>query len=48
VANVGAQTAFAFTLVSRLPMKISVGYAVAFEEDRSSRDEFMASLAIMP
>ena len=46
-ANVGGQVDLRFTLLSRLQMTLSLGYAVAFEEDRPYSDEFMFSLKIL-
>ena len=47
LANVGLQIDFRFTVLSRQPMTLSVGYATAFEEGFSSRDEIMVSLKIL-
>jgi hypothetical protein len=48
LANIGAQLDFQFTALSRLPMLLSVGYAVTYEQGLPSRDEAMVSLSIMP
>ena len=46
-ANVGAQIDLRFTLLSRLDMTLSLGYAVAFAETYRRSDEFMFSLKIL-
>ena len=46
-ANVGGQIDTRFTLLSRLDMTLSLGYAVAFTESRRAGDEFMFSLKIL-
>ena len=47
VHSVGAQIDFRFTLLSRLDMTISVGYAVGSGDVVGSPDEFMLSLKIL-
>jgi hypothetical protein len=48
VSSVGAQVDFRFTVLSRLDMTISVGYAVGFGDNIvGSPDEFMLSLKIL-
>jgi hypothetical protein len=47
IGNVGVQIDFRFTVLSRQPMTLSVGYATAFEEGFESRDEVMVSLKIL-
>jgi hypothetical protein len=47
LANVGAQVDFRLTILSRLPMTVSLGYATAFEEGFEPRDEIMLSLKIL-
>ncbi|MFQ6005278.1 MAG: hypothetical protein ACE5OQ_07215 [Woeseia sp.] len=47
VSNVGAQLDFRFTLLSRLNLTLSLGYAVGSGDGVSSADEFMASLKIL-
>jgi hypothetical protein len=48
ISNVGAQVDFQFTVLSRLDMTISIGYAVGFGDNVSgSPDEFMLSLKIL-
>jgi hypothetical protein len=48
VSSVGAQLDFRFTLLSRLDMTFSMGYAVGFGDDVvGSPDEFMLSLKIL-
>jgi len=47
VSNVGGQIDINFSLLSRLKMMFSVGYAVAFEKDEANRDEFMFSLKVL-
>lgn len=46
-ANVGAQIDLRWTLMSRLSMTFSVGYAVAFRDDRGRQDETMISLKVL-
>jgi hypothetical protein len=46
-ANVGGQIDLRFTLLSRLDMTLSLGYAIAFAESRRMSDEFMFSLKIL-
>jgi len=46
-ANVGGQVDLRFTLLSRLQMTLSLGYAAAFAEDQPYSDEFMFSLKIL-
>ena len=46
-ANVGAQIDLRFTLLSRLDMTLSLGYAVAFAATYRRSDEFMFSLKIL-
>jgi hypothetical protein len=45
--NVGGQVDLRFTLLSRLDMTLSAGYAVAFEQGQLPRDEFMLSLKVL-
>jgi hypothetical protein len=47
LGNVGGQVDLRFTLLSRLDMTLSAGYAAAFEEGRRQRDEFMLSLKVL-
>ena len=47
VSNIGAQIDFRFTLMSRLDMTLSVGYAVGTGDGAGSPDEFIASLKIL-
>ena len=47
VSNVGAQIDFRFLLLFNLKMTFSVGYAMAFENNQRSTDEFMFSLKIL-
>ena len=47
VGNVGAQVDLAFTMLSRLDMTLSFGYAVGMGANFDSPDEFMVSLKIM-
>ena len=47
VSNVGAQIDFRFTILSRLNMTISMGYAVGFGDGVDSADEFMLSLKVL-
>ncbi len=44
--NVGAQIDFRFTVLSRLDMTLSLGYAVVLDDSDPTRDEFMASLKV--
>ena len=46
-ANVGGQIDMRFTLLSRLDMTLSLGYAAAFVESRRASDEVMVSLKIL-
>ncbi len=47
VANVGAQVDFKFTVLARLPMTLSFGYAYAFPSGFDNSDEWMVSLNIL-
>lgn len=47
VGNVGAQIDLRFTMLSRLDMTLSMGYAVGTGEGADSADEYMISLKIM-
>ena len=47
VGNVGAQLDFNFTLAHRLPMTLSLGYAVGIEDGEKRNDEVLISLKIM-
>jgi hypothetical protein len=47
VSNVGTQIDFRFTILSRLNMTLSMGYAVGFGDGVDSADEFMLSLKIL-
>jgi len=47
LGNVGGQVDLRLTLLSRLDMTLSVGYAAAFEEGQPARDEFMLSLKVL-
>jgi len=47
VANVGVQVDLRFTVLSRLNMTLSLGYATAFESGFEPRDEWMISLKIL-
>jgi hypothetical protein len=47
VANVGTQVDFKFSVLSRLPMTLSLGYAAAFESGFDTRHEGMISLNIL-
>jgi hypothetical protein len=46
-ANAGAQMDFRFTMLSRLDMTLSFGYAAAFESGVATRHEAMISLKVM-
>ena len=46
-ASVGTQVDFRFTLLSRLPMTLSFGYAVGSEKDGERNGEFLYSLKIL-
>lgn len=48
VGTAGAQVDVRFTVLSRLDMTVSVGWATAFERGLPPRDEFMASLKVLP
>ncbi|MDH4316162.1 MAG: hypothetical protein OEW68_15140 [Gammaproteobacteria bacterium] len=45
--SAGAQVDFRFTILSRMDMTFSVGYAVGFDGSARSGDEFMISLKIL-
>jgi hypothetical protein len=47
VYNAGAQVDLSFTVVHRLPMTLSIGYAAGFEDGRKLDDEWMISLKIL-
>jgi hypothetical protein len=47
VYNAGAQVDLSFTIVHRLPMTLSLGYATGFEDGRKLDDEWMISLKIL-
>ncbi|NND43934.1 MAG: hypothetical protein HKN58_01325 [Xanthomonadales bacterium] len=47
LSNAGFQVDFEFTLIHRLPMVFSVGYAVGFEHGSKHDDEWMVSLKIL-
>lgn len=47
VGNAGAQLDFRFSVLSRLDMTLSVGHAVALEEDARRRHETMVSLKVL-
>jgi hypothetical protein len=47
VGNAGVQVDFRFTVLSKFDMTLSLGYATAFENHRSSSDEFMFSLNVL-
>ena len=47
VYNVGMQIDLQFTIMSRMDMTLSFGYAVGFGDGVNSTDEYMVSLKIM-
>jgi hypothetical protein len=47
LGNVGGQLDLRFTLLSRLDMTLSAGYAVAFENGFKPHDEVMVSLKVL-
>jgi hypothetical protein len=47
LGNAGGQIDLRFTLLSRLDMTLSAGYATAFEEGQRSQDEWMLSLKVL-
>ena len=47
VTDLGAQLDFNFTVLNRLPMTLSFGYAAGFEHWRKTGDEWMLSLKIL-
>lgn len=47
LGNVGGQLDLRFTLLSRLDMTLSAGYAVAFEDGFKPHDEVMVSLKVL-
>jgi hypothetical protein len=48
VGNVGLQVDVRLSVLSRLEMTLSLGYASAFEKGLGPRDEVMASLKVLP
>jgi hypothetical protein len=47
LGNVGGQLDLRFSLLNRLDMTLSAGYAVAFEDGDKPRDELMVSLKVL-
>ncbi|MGB5739565.1 MAG: hypothetical protein WBM54_09455, partial [Woeseia sp.] len=47
VTTLGAQLDLSFTIVHRLPMTLSVGYATGYDEGTRRGDEWMVSLKIL-
>ena len=47
LGSFGGQLDLRFTLLSRLDMTLSAGYAVAVEQGRAPRDEAMLSLKVL-
>ena len=47
LTNTGAQVDFRFEFLSHLRLTLSVGYAMAFEENRKTSDEYMVSLKLL-
>jgi hypothetical protein len=47
LGNFGAQIDLRFTILSRLDMTLSLGYATAFESGSPDSDEYMISLKIL-
>ena len=47
LVNIGGQIDLRFSVLSRLKMTFSVGYAGAFEKDLPNRDEWMFSLKVL-
>ena len=47
VYDAGAQVDFRFTVLSRMDMTLSLGYAAGFEDGRKQGDEWMLSLKIL-
>jgi len=47
VGNLGVQFDLRFTMLSRLDMTLSLGYAQAFSEGMESSNEFMISLKVL-
>ena len=47
IGNVGAQVDFRFTVLSRLDMTLSLGFATAFERESNDSNEYMISLKIL-
>jgi hypothetical protein len=45
--SLGAQIDFEFTILSRLPMMFSIGYAAGYEDGEFDEDDVMASLKIL-
>jgi hypothetical protein len=47
VWDIGGQVDLQFTLLARLPMTFSIGYAAAFQDGFRRRDELMLSLKVL-
>ena len=47
VSNVGAQVDFRLSMLSRLDLTLSLGYALAFEDGARARNEYMVSLKLL-
>jgi hypothetical protein len=47
VRDVGSQVDLRFSMLSRLDMTLSAGYAVAFGNTQNKHDEFMLSLKVL-
>jgi hypothetical protein len=47
VSNVGAQLDFRLSMLSRLDLTLSAGYAFAFEDGARARSEYMVSLKLL-
>jgi hypothetical protein len=45
--SIGAQIDFEFTVLSRLPMMFSIGYAAGYDDGDFEKDDIMASLKIL-
>ncbi len=45
--SIGAQIDFEFTVLSRLPMMFSIGYAAGYDDGNFEKDDVMASLKIL-
>ena len=45
--SIGAQLDFEFTILSRMDMMLSIGYAAGYDEGRFESDDVMVSLKVL-